>query len=199
MTDQHQWPGEVSSSDGNTTIFAPVTVTIRKVFEGDFGTGWAFKEDTTPKGRYKGVIWNHRDVLDEGDSYSPYKGPTFGENQVVTVVLSVETGKTGKPWYMVRSIKPAEAVSELTEGTAAPAQAPRDLADPQRRSIEKQTVAKSLTDLLCAIVGQPDQLVFDNDEVAALKNLHAELLAELAPRTPAPEAAPEPAKDNDTP
>jgi len=200
-----QWPHVVSSRDADTTVFQPVTVTIRKVFAGDYGVGWGFKEDTTPSGKYKGVIWNHRDVYDEdSDHYVAYEGPKYAAEQTVTVSLSVEKTKTGKPRYLVRAIKPATGTPAATESAGTPAQAPVDLADPQRRSIEKQVAFKGLTDVVANAVGlgNLNQLLFTEDEMESIKSIWTEMMHELATGQTLPQPEPkdeEPPEDSDTP
>jgi hypothetical protein len=88
------WPHEIATMDKNgKATYAPQTVTVAKVFNGERGLGLKFAEDQTPDGNYKGVIWNVGGKWNEmANKPDRYDGPVPQEGQQITVTLSAKKG-----------------------------------------------------------------------------------------------------------
>lgn len=98
---QELWPFKLATVDKNGKgEYAPVTVTVAKVFNSERGLGLRFKEDTTQDGQYTGVIWNVAGKWNEmANKPDPYDGPIPTDGQQLTVTLKRSPRNNGGYFY----------------------------------------------------------------------------------------------------
>ena len=98
---QELWPFKLATVDKNGKgEYAPVTVTVAKVFNSERGLSLRFKEDTTQDGQYTGVIWNVAGKWNEmANKPDPYDGPIPTDGQQLTVTLKRSPRNNGGYFY----------------------------------------------------------------------------------------------------
>lgn len=99
MAYDEQFPHNVRTTNNNRKAFAPVHVTIERVFT-NFGTGYSFIEDDSLTGQGRKPIWNMQGKPQGRSRPLPYEGPVYEAGATLEVDLSTNVSG-GKTYYNI--------------------------------------------------------------------------------------------------
>lgn len=90
------WPYNIADLSKGRATYAAQTVTVAKVFDNAQGVALKFREDETPDGEYKGVIWNvGGDWNEMANKSDRYAGPIPREGGHITVIVTRNPRNSG--------------------------------------------------------------------------------------------------------